>query len=108
MNAIEQRVRENYEKLGWLVLQKGWPDFFCVRLDEAGKPQFQVIEVKSSRDHLRPEQKAVMDLLSCFMPAHTIIDDGHNGFDVIQHGDGKPDERRAAVVIEETTRCLKS
>jgi hypothetical protein len=59
-NKIEEDFSQRMRKLGYLVIQRGWPDFAIVKYD--GKPM--IVEVKSTNDSLRPEQIAILTLLA--------------------------------------------
>ena len=41
MNQLEVQVRNHLEQEGWSVLNKGWPDFLCIRGRE-----LKAVEVK--------------------------------------------------------------
>jgi len=58
-NLYEIKAKREMESMGWMVLQNGFPDFFCFRKTKNGDYQYKFVEVKSPKDKLTPSQKIV-------------------------------------------------
>lgn len=71
MNFTEYKAAEELVKLGWSVINKGWPDFLLWR-DGPGGPEIMAVEVKSENHQLTPEQKFVLDKLALVMPVYVV------------------------------------
>ncbi len=64
-NQNEDKIRKNYEKLGYKVLHKGCPDFLIFKYDKKTKKfsDVQFIEVKFGGDRLSYEQGVYQKVL---------------------------------------------
>jgi leucyl aminopeptidase len=62
MNKAEEYVRQKLIEKGWVVLKRGYPDFFCYK--EKGKfVEILFVEVKYNKHKLSLEQKQVIRIL---------------------------------------------
>jgi len=61
-STAEQTVKEKYEKGGYLVLSRGWPDFACLT-DKPPHRLIFVVEVKKGRSPLTKEQGLILRAL---------------------------------------------
>ena len=65
VNLNEDKIRKNYEELGYKVLHKGCPDFLIFKYDKKTKKfsDVQFIEVKAGSDKLSYEQAVFKKVL---------------------------------------------
>jgi hypothetical protein len=68
MNRVEQEAARYYEKDGWSVLNSGWPDFLLYRRRPDGTMEVKAAEIKNRDDHLRDNQKELLEVLSMVIP----------------------------------------
>jgi len=65
MNPHERRVARPLIESGFRVLRRGWPDFFVYRTKASGALETAfLVEVKSEKDCVTPDQKLMHRLLS--------------------------------------------
>lgn len=75
-NRRERKVAEEYERDGWEVLHKGWPDFLMVRNGE-----IRLIEVKRKQGRetkkmgLSAHQRKVKEVLEKILPYEVRYED---------------------------------
>ena len=55
MNANEEKIKQQLERQGFKVFRNGWPDFLVLNGNRSGF----AIELKTGRDSVKPEQKAI-------------------------------------------------
>ena len=78
IDAVRTLVR-----LGWSVLDSGWPDFLCFRPGE-----IIVVESKSIGSTLRPNQRALLEVLSRVLPVFVIREGRLERFGAVGLGTG--------------------
>lgn len=65
-NKNEIKVLKELEDDGWKVLNRGAPDFLCIKVDNGNIEDFKFVEVKAGSDQLTYEQaiyKKVLEAL---------------------------------------------
>ena len=55
----ENEVKKELEKDGWRVIDRGWPDFVCIKGD-----QIRFVEAKGPDAYLKPAQKLMHQILA--------------------------------------------
>lgn len=84
MNASEKIIADKLTRKGYTIIDKGWPDFLCVkkkfdpirRVYDATDLSVMCVEVKSGKDKLSEHQKSVHAILkNVGLPVYTIHTD---------------------------------
>lgn len=72
-NEAEGAFFDEATKDGWSVTKRGWPDFFCTRLNErTGRVEVAVVEVRSGKGRrVKRAQREMLTVLSiCGVPCY--------------------------------------
>ena len=73
MNNNELQVKAALEGRGFKVLRNGWPDFLCLKPLTGDRVGLLAVEVKTHKDRLSEEQKAVHSVLkSARIPVYVL------------------------------------
>ena len=79
MNRREKIVKENIEKEGWTVLNRGWPDLLCFD-EETGAIMFVEVKAPATKYEIRHDRPMGGIPTKCQRKMHDILRGA--GFDV--------------------------